>query len=256
MDQSKYYIMHGIHSNEWICSLVLINFIEDICKSYKLNTKIYQQEPKRLLEEVSLYIIPMVNPDGIDLVTGKIQKYTKIYQHYKQISKDYPGIPFPDGWKANFNGVDLNLQFPARWENAKQIKYKQGITKPGPRDFVGKAPLTQPEAKALYNFTKNHKFELTISYHTQGKEIYYQFLDYEPLKAKQIGEKFAKASQYNLTQVAYASSFAGYKDWFIQEYNKPAYTIEAGYGINPLPITQFDEIYQDNLGILILGITT
>lgn len=33
----------------------------------------------------------------------------------------------------------------------------------------------------------------------------------------------------------------------------PGYTIEAGIGVNPLPISQFDEIYRDNIGILILG---
>ena len=132
-------------------------------------------------------------------------------------------------WKLiNLTGVDLNLQFPAKWEEAKKIKYVQGFNKPAPRDFVGKAPLTEPEALNLYNFTQNHKFELTISYHTQGKEIYWQFLDYNPPRAKQIGEEFAKVSGYTLAQVPYTSSFAGYKDWYIQTYNKPAYTIEAG----------------------------
>jgi len=58
---------------------------------------------------------------------------------------------------------------------------------------------------------------------------------------------------YTLSEVPYASSFAGYKDWFLQEYQRPGYTIEAGLGQNPLPISQFDEIYRDNLGILVLG---
>lgn len=124
--------------------------------------------------------------------------------------------------------MDLNLQFPAKWEEAKKIKYTHGFNKPAPRDFVGNEPLTEPEALNLYNFTKNHKFELTISYHTQGKEIYWQFLDYEPPRSRQIGEFFAKTSGYVLAQVPYASSFAGYKDWFIQNYNRPGYTIEAG----------------------------
>lgn len=120
------------------------------------------------------------------------------------------------------------MQFPAKWQEAKRIKYSQGFTKPAPRDFVGEGPLTQPEALALYNFTLTHNFSLTISYHTQGKEIYWQFLDYNPPEARQIGEQFAKVSGYTLAQVPYTSSFAGYKDWFIQEYNKPGYTIEAG----------------------------
>ena len=58
---------------------------------------------------------------------------------------------------------------------------------------------------------------------------------------------------YSIEEVPYNSSFAGYKDWFIQDYNRPGFTIEAGLGENPLLISQFDEIYRDNLGILILG---
>lgn len=58
---------------------------------------------------------------------------------------------------------------------------------------------------------------------------------------------------YSVETVPFNSSFAGYKDWFIQDYNLPGYTIEAGLGKNPLPITQFDKIYRNNIGILVLG---
>ena len=114
-------------------------------------------------------------------------------------------------------------------------------------------PLTEPESIAIYNFTLAHNFELTISFHTQGQEIYWNFQNINPPLGYEVGTKFAKSSGYILTDVPYNSSFAGYKDWFIQDYNRPGYTIEAGLGENPLPITQFDEIYINNLGILILG---
>ena len=52
-----------------------------------------------------------------------------------------------------------------------------------------------------------------------------------------------------------ASGYAGYKDWFIQKYNRPGYTIEAGSGINPLQMEQFPQIYEDNIGILTGGMT-
>ena len=91
------------------------------------------------------------------------------------------------------------------------------------------------------------------AYHTQGQEIYWNFQNINPPNGYEIGEKFAKASGYLLTEVPYNSSFAGYKDWFILYFDKPGYTIEAGLGENPLPISQFNEIYNDNLGILILG---
>ena len=110
-------------------------------------------------------------------------------------------------------------------------------------------PLTEPEALAIYDFTLSHNFSLIIAYHTQGQEIYWNFQNINPPRGYEIGS----SSGYLLTDVPYNSSFAGYKDWFIQTYNKPGYTVEAGIGENPLPISQFDEIYKDNLGILILG---
>lgn len=114
-------------------------------------------------------------------------------------------------------------------------------------------PLTEPESLAIYNFTLIHDFRLIISFHTQGKEIYWNFQNINPPQGYEIGEKFAESSGYVLADVPYNSSFAGYKDWFIQNFNKPGFTIEAGVGENPLPIEQFDTIYYDNLGILVLG---
>ena len=151
--------------------------------------------------------------------------------------------------------MDLNLQFPAGWENAKEIKYTQGFNKPSPRDFVGYGPLTEPESLAIYNFTLRYNFRLVIAFHTQGQEIYWQFQDFNPPNSEYIGNRLARASGYLLAETPYNSSFAGYKDWFIQEFNKPGYTVEAGIGENPLPISQFNEIYNDNLGILVLGAT-
>ena len=149
--------------------------------------------------------------------------------------------------------MDLNLQFPAGWEEAKKIKYSLGFNKPAPRDFVGTGPLTAPEAISVYNFTLSSNFSLVIAYHTQGREIYWQFQDYTPEISRNIANTFSEVSGYSVEDTPYNSSFAGYKDWFIQNYSKPGFTIEAGEGKNPLPISQFDKIYQDNIGILVLG---
>ena len=71
--------------------------------------------------------MPMVNPDGVNLVTGYYGLNTDVYNSFKNISLKYPSIPFPSGWKANFNGVDLNLQFPARMGTGKRNKIFTGI---------------------------------------------------------------------------------------------------------------------------------
>ncbi len=232
-----------------------MKFLEDLSKAYVLNSNIYGVNARYLYENVSIYITPMVNPDGVDLVTGEFGPRNINYENAKKISSNYPNIPFPSGWKANIRGVDLNLQFPAGWENAKEIKYTQGFTSPAPRDFVGFGPLTEPESLALYNFTLSNDFKLVLAYHTQGKAIYWQFQNYTPSNSLAIGTAFANSSGYTLEDTPYNSSFAGYKDWFIQQYRRPGFTIEAGLGQNPLPISQFNEIYQDNLGILVLGAT-
>jgi len=245
----------SIHANEWITSPVLMKFLADYCYCYQNNLNIYNVSARDLYNSTSLYIMPMVNPDGVNLVTGEIPIGSPSYVFAQNIARQYPFFPFPNGWKANIRGVDLNLQFPAGWEQARNIKFSQGFTTPAPRDFVGFGPLTEPESIAIYDFTIAHNFRLILAYHSQGEVIYWQFQNYNPPNSRRIGEAFEQASGYSLEETPFNSSFAGYKDWFIQTYNRPGYTIEVGLGENPLPISQFDKIYNDNLGILVLGAT-
>lgn len=239
------------HANEWITTLILLKFIEDLADAIARDGSLLGVDGQLLAQAVTICNVPMVDPDGVDLVVGAIRPGNIQFDLARRISRDYPAIPFPDGWKANLLGTDLNLNYPAGWEQAKLIKESLGFTSPAPRDYVGRNPLNQLETQALAGYTYAVDPALVLALHTQGQEIYWQFGDYEIPGARELGERMAAASGYVLADTPFNSSFAGYKDWFIQEFRRPGYTVEAGIGENPLPLSQFPEIYRDCLPILL-----
>ena len=241
------------HANEWITALILLRFAEELAQAITEDTEIFGKKARDIQQATTIYMVPMVDPDGVDLVTGAIEENTGQYRLARLLADNYPQIPFPEGWKANLLGVDLNLQYPAGWLQAREIKFSAGFTSPGPRDYVGRAPLDQRESRALAEYTEYVDPAMVLAFHSQGKEIYWQFADVFVPGARELGEEFARVSGYTLADTPYNSSFAGYKDWFIRYFGRPGYTIEVGEGENPLPITQFPEIYRDNLGILVTG---
>jgi g-D-glutamyl-meso-diaminopimelate peptidase len=239
------------HANEWITTPVILKFVEEMAQAMENGGQLAGVDARELGQRVTIYTVPMVNPDGVDLVTGLTQPGQFQYETAAALSQNYPSIPFPDGWKANLLGVDLNLNYPAGWRQAREIKFSQGYTRPGPRDYVGRAPLNQLETRALAGYTEAVDPELVLAYHSQGRVIYWQFADIEVPGARELGERMAQVSGYDLEETPYESAFAGYKDWFIQNFRRPGYTVEVGEGINPLPLSQFDEIYRDNLPLLV-----
>ena len=238
------------HGNEWITAPLLLKFMEALAEGITVGGKLWGVDARTIQKAATIHTVAMVDPDGVDLVTGGIAPGTLEYASAESLAARYPGIPFPDGWKANLLGVDLNLQYPAGWLMAREIKFAAGYTRPGPRDYVGRAPLSQRESKALAEYTRRVNPQLVLAYHTQGKAIYWQFRDCQVPGAQALAREFARVSGYHMEDTPYESSFAGYKDWFIQTFRRPGFTIEAGTGTNPLPLSQFDTIYRDNLGIL------
>ena len=240
------------HANEWITTPLLLRFVEELAAAFASGGQIFGTDAAELLSYATLCLIPAVNPDGIDLVTGELSSGA-YFDSARAIATAYPRFAFPEGWKANIRGVDLNLQYPAGWERARENKFAQGITSPAPADYVGREPLSAPEARAMYTYTLSYDPALILAYHTQGEVIYWRFLDYEPPESLPIARAFSEASGYTVEETPFASGFAGYKDWFIQDFDRPGYTIEAGLGVNPLPVSDFASIYEKNIGILTLG---
>lgn len=239
------------HALEWITAPLLMKFIENFADAYIEGRSIRGYDIGDIWSRSSIYIIPMVNPDGVDLVINGLKRDNPYYADLIKWNKG--SLDFSKSWEANIRGVDLNHNYNASWNLSKQSESTYGVFGPGPTRYSGPYPESEPEVKAVVNFTRAHNFRLVLAYHSQGQVIYWQYNALTPPESERIGNLFSRVSGYSLEQTTGITSYSGYKDWFIQEFRRPGFTIEVGKGTNPLPISEFDKIYNDNEEILILA---
>ena len=239
------------HALEWITSVLLMKFCENFARAYATGQPLRGYDVRAIWDWSSVYVMPMVNPDGVDLVLNGLSKNHPYYGQLLEWNKGYPD--FSQVWQANIRGVDLNHNYDASWELSKQAEPEYGITGPGPTRFSGSHPESEPEAKAVADFTRNHNFQLVMAYHSQGEVFYWDYQNLADARAKEILELFSKVSGYLPEEATGITSYAGYKDWFIAQYRRPGFTVEVGSGRNPLPLSQFPKIYEDNEELLLLA---
>jgi len=235
----------SFHANEWITTPIILTFINDYLLSLTNQNTIRGIVASPLYEQTSVSIVPMVNPDGVDLVINgppEEDPFRNTVIEWNNGSTDF------SGWKANIRGVDLNDQFPAKWD----LERARNPKTPGPRDYGGENPLSEPEAIAMADLTRQRDFARVLAFHTQGEVIYWGFENLEPPETEVLVNEFSRVSGYEPVQTI--ESYAGYKDWFIQDFRRPGFTVELGVGENPLPLTQFDEIYEKTLGIFLAAL--
>lgn len=234
----------SFHANEWITTPILMALLNTFLLSLTNGQSIRGVSALPLYNSVDLSIVPMVNPDGVNLVIDGPP--SEVRDQVIQINKGSTNF---SGWKANIRGVDLNNQFPAKWEVDKAREKEK---EPAPRDYMGTAPLTEPEAIAMANLARNRNFDRMLAFHTQGEEFYWGFDGLEPPESRVLAAEFERVSGYQSVQ--YIDSYSGYKDWFIQEFRRPGFTVELGRGVNPLPLSQFEDIYEKVLGIFLAAL--
>ena len=223
----------AFHGSEWITGAVLQRFLTS-----------FRRRPD-WQAQAALWAVPWVNPDGAALAMGLLPTWSPQYIVCRAIGGSDPGFPFT--WKANGRGVDLNLNYPADWEGAVRVKSPHG---PAPMNWPRPCPLSEPESRLMAELAERVRPDVLVTLHAQGEEIYWQYRGFEPPEAQALGEAMARRSGYLLTEVPPESSRAGYKDWFLQRFRRPAYTVECGLGVNPLPLSQLDGICARVLPLL------
>lgn len=148
----------------------------------------------------TVYFIPLVNPDGVKICLENNPLY-----------------------KANGRGVDLNVNFDAGWGTGKRnVRFR------GAENFIGEFPFSEPETAALKNFTLAVKPDATVSYHSKGEEIYWEFGQTGKRAARDLAFAKAVASVTGYAVKSAAGSAGGYKDWCVEKLGIPALTLEVG----------------------------
>ncbi|MEK4564816.1 M14 family metallopeptidase [Alkalihalobacillus sp. FSL R5-0424] len=235
----------GWHANEWHTSKFLSRFFLEAVNHLKQDKKWHGYSLTDLFASIQLHIVPMVNPDGIDLV---LQGIYDGHPHQRNVLEINQGIKRFNHWSANIRGVDLNHQWPAGWDE----EAKGSPKKPWPRHYGGPHPLSEPEAMAVYQYVQRIEPDYVLAFHSQGQVIYWGYRNLESKQSKEMVDKLCQVSSY--TAVHTADSDAGFKDWFIKETNRSGFTIEVGTGINPLPPQSFSEIWTNNVPLALKGL--
>ncbi len=209
------------HAREYITSAYLMKLCEAYACAYRGTGKFGRYQVRYLLDHITLYIVPMVNPDGVNLVNRGLEAVAdpKAVEAMPLIKPTYRE------WKANINGVDLNRQYPACWDE----KY-DNVGRPASENFKGTGPATEPEVQAMMRLSNAHTFLLAASFHTKGDAIYWA--DRGTVKeipgAEALTKRLCALTHYQRMSISEKPSVygAGYENWFRLAFKRPALCIE------------------------------
>lgn len=238
----------GTHGVEWLTSLLLLKFTENLVVAYENECLISGFDIKDILENKKLIIIPELNPDGIEIAIKGASACGKYkVENYEICKGDF------SFWSANARGVDINHNFNADWYTLREAEKEAGINSPSPTRYGGLFPESEPETAAITQLCRRIPIEMLITFHSQGEEIFYEYGKNTPKKSLHFAKIFSALTDYTLVKNEGLYSSGGLKDWFIEEFKRPAFTVEIGKGKNPLPLEDIDEIYEKLETMLIVG---
>lgn len=231
------------HAREWISTNLILYMIDRYAYAYEHNMKYDEYVVRELLDNCSIWFVPMVNPDGVTLQQEGVGAFPEYYRSYL-LSMNGGSYNFKR-WKANAEGIDINRQYPAMWTGIRNSP-----AYPMYKNYKGAEPADTAEAQSMIHFTYNADPEITLSYHTSGEVLYWYFHNAPENLArdKGIANTITRMTGYGQVQPAADPSGGGYTDWFIAQFGRPGFTAELGHyqEETEVPLWAFDEIWGEN----------
>lgn len=237
------------HGSEHITTTLLLKFTEELCEKLQNGGEIAGINVKNVMHGRAVIIVPCVNPDGAEISIHGMLGAGNMAGFVSHISRGDT-----KHWNANLRGVDLNHNFDADWEKLHKLEQDSGIYGPAPTRYGGTKPFSEPETVAIAELCRTMKIRHALAFHSQGEVIYWDYNGFNPPRSRKMAEILATSSGYALDYPTGLAVGGGFKDWFIKEFNRPAFTVEVGLGENPLPIEMSESIYKNIREMLILSV--
>lgn len=231
------------HGMEHITSAALYEFVDFLTEKSERGLSYCGINLEFLLRKFAFWIIPCVNPDGVEMEISGIEK-TPLY--LRQLRMNGQSLDFSD-WQANARGVDLNHNYDAGFFEYKRLEEAEGITA-GKTRFSGEYPESEPETHALASFIRTLMPEAVVSLHTQGEEI---FSKPDTEYVERIAGRLVRSLGYKPSVAEGLSAFGGLCDYTGSVLNIPSFTVELGRGKNPLPYSSLGVISDTVRNLLI-----
>ena len=228
----------GFHGSEWLTCLELYLFTERLCSCIAERTSLCGIDVERAFSMLGVTVIPCVNPDGVEIAVHGPSGARGLKDYVSSLNcENYRK------WNANALGVDINHNFNAGWHRLRQIEREEGIDSPCAGRYGGKHCESEAETRALTRLCRLRRFRSVMALHSQGEELFWRYGENTPDNSAMMAKILADSCDYTLTDNSGLYSHGGFKDWFIEEFSSPGFTMEIGKGENPLPKEMLYEIY-------------
>ena len=191
----------GIHGGyEWNSVILAYEFID-----------YFREAAGRVPEELSVSIVPNLNPDGTFAVIGKDGRFSLA---------DVPEDEGPLGTgRMNANGVDLNRNFACKWQ--PESTWRGNVVSAGTEAF------SEPEAAALRNLVFEIEPSAVAFWHSQSNAVYASECEAGVLPGTvALMETYADAAGYPSVLTFDAYPITGDAEGWLASIGIPAITVE------------------------------
>ena len=237
----------SIHGAEYISSQLVMAQVEYYLDNIK--EKYNGVSFEEILNKVCIYVIPMVNPDGVAISQNGFFAIRN-----QELREKLFTIGYTDNWSSNARGVDLNRNFPTTGFGTDNGK-KQAYTGPSFKYYEGECPASEKETQLIIDFVKSKENLCAyISYHTKGEVIYWNKGQKGELynNTSNIVKIIAKLTGYKNIKAYQIKSGIDY-EWAILEEKIPGCTVEIGDMDSYFPVrqSQWPDIWKRNQYVMI-----